>query len=88
MWKYRVGNRFMGMVKYPLKRKCSAKMLLKIKRTYEEVVEINVTVQVQRTYQYVDGMIVYFDGEAPMLDKSEHPHHIFVKDILRTEHSE
>ncbi|EMW0391238.1 hypothetical protein AADZ13_005440 [Bacillus cereus] len=54
-------------------------MLRKIKRTYEEVVEIKVTVQVQHTYQYVDGIIVYFDGEAPMLDKNENPHHIICK---------
>lgn len=31
MWKDRAGNRFMGMVMYPEKRKCSAKMLQKIK---------------------------------------------------------
>lgn len=61
------------------------------KRAYEEAIEIKVTVQVQHTYQYVEGMIVYFDEEAPvctMLDKDENPHHIFVKDILRIEHSE
>ena len=53
MWKDRAGNRFMGMVMYPEKRKCSAKMLQKIKRAYEQAVEIKVTVQVQHTYQYV-----------------------------------
>ncbi|EEL29801.1 hypothetical protein P4K71_10670 [Bacillus cereus] len=91
MWKDRAGNRFMGMVMYPEKRKCSAKMLQKIKRAYEEAVEIKVTVQVRHKYQYVEGMIVYFDEEAPvctMIDKDENPHHIFVKDILRIEHSE
>ncbi|MGE7864493.1 hypothetical protein ACQKOA_26270 [Bacillus mobilis] len=36
MWKDRAGNRFMGMVMYPEKLKCSAKMLQKIKRAYEE----------------------------------------------------
>lgn len=58
------------------------------KRAYEEAVEIKVTVQVRHTYQYVEGMIVYFDEEAPvctMIDKDENPHHIFVKDILRIE---
>ena len=44
MWKDRAGNRFMGMVMYPEKRKCSAKMLQKIKRAYEEAIEIKVTV--------------------------------------------
>ncbi len=39
-------------------------MLQKIKRAYEEAVEIKVTVQVQHTYQYVEGMIVYFDEEV------------------------
>lgn len=61
------------------------------KRAYEQAVEIKVTVQVQHTYQYVEGMIVYFDEEAPictMLDKDENPHHIFVRDILRIEHPE
>lgn len=61
------------------------------KRAYEEAIEIKVTVQVQHTYQYVEGLIVYFDEEAPvctMIDKDENPHHIFVKDILRIEYSE
>ncbi|SCN41829.1 Protein of unknown function [Bacillus wiedmannii] len=34
---------------------------------------------------------MYFDEEAPVcirIDKDENPHHIFVKDILRIEHSE
>lgn len=55
-----------------------------------KAVEIKVTVQVQHTYQYIEGMIVYFDEEAPvctMIDKDENPHHIFVKDILRIEYS-
>ena len=43
-----------------------SKMLQKIKRAYEEAVEIKVTVQVRHTYQYVEGMIVYFDEEAGM----------------------
>ena len=41
-----------------------SKMLQKIKRAYEEAIEIKVTVQVQHTYQYVEGLIVYFDEEV------------------------
>ncbi|PHC64743.1 hypothetical protein COF39_27325, partial [Bacillus toyonensis] len=58
MWKDRAGNRCMGIVMYPEKRKCSTKMLQKIKRAYEQAAEIKVTVQVQQTYEYVEGMIV------------------------------
>ena len=90
MWKDRASNRFMGMVMYP-EKKSVPKNASENKRAYEEAVEIKVTVQVQHTYQYIEGMIVYFDEEAPvctMIDKDENPHHIFVKDILRIEHSE
>ncbi|PEC65034.1 hypothetical protein CON62_23970, partial [Bacillus toyonensis] len=34
-------------------------MLQKIKKAYEQAAEIKVTVQVQQTYEYVEGMIVY-----------------------------
>ena len=61
------------------RKKVFHKMLQKIKRAYEEAVEIKVTVQVQHTYQYIEGMIVYFDEEAPvctMIDKDENPSYI------------
>lgn len=41
-------------------------MIQRIKRAYEQTTEINVTVQVQHTYEYVEGIIVYFDEEAPV----------------------
>ncbi|PGE92316.1 hypothetical protein COM75_06865, partial [Bacillus toyonensis] len=40
-------------------------MLQKIKRVYEQAAEIKITVQVQQIYEYVEGMIVSFDEEAP-----------------------
>ncbi|PGE58137.1 hypothetical protein COM69_29695 [Bacillus toyonensis] len=72
-------------------RNCSTNILQRIKKVYEQTAEIKVTVQVQQKYEYVEGMVVYFDEEAPvctMLDKDENPHHIFVKNILRIEHWE
>ncbi|HDR7380663.1 TPA: hypothetical protein QCX22_005968, partial [Bacillus toyonensis] len=63
-------------------RNCSTNILQRIKKVYEQTAEIKVTVQVQQKYEYVEGMVVYFDEEAPvctMLDKDENPHHIFVK---------
>ncbi|WP_176535683.1 hypothetical protein [Bacillus cereus] len=39
-------------------------MLQRIKRAYEQTAEIKLTVQIQHTYEYVEGIIVYFDEES------------------------
>ncbi|HDR6248377.1 TPA: hypothetical protein QCU24_006329 [Bacillus cereus] len=41
-------------------------MLQRIKRAYEQTAEIKLTVQIQHTYEYVEGIIVYFDEESPV----------------------
>ncbi|AIK40629.1 MULTISPECIES: hypothetical protein [Bacillus] len=89
MWKDGTGKRFVGMVMFPEKR--TEEVIEKLKVAYEQEIHIRATVKFQHMNQYVEGMVVYFDEEAPvftMQDKDENFHHLFIKDILRIEHCE
>ncbi|PFE04084.1 hypothetical protein COE15_09720 [Bacillus cereus] len=91
MWKDGAGNRLVGMVMFPEKRKRTKEVIEKLKVAYEQETKIRATVKLLHMKQYVEGMVVYFDEEAPvftMQDKDENFHHLFIKDILRIEHWE
>ncbi|EEL51574.1 MULTISPECIES: hypothetical protein [Bacillus cereus group] len=91
MWKDGAGNRLVGMVMFPEKRKRTKEVIEKLKVAYEQETQIRATVKFQHMNQFVEGTVVYFDEEAPvftMQDKEGNLHHLFIKDILRIEHCE
>ncbi|KEK23620.1 hypothetical protein [Bacillus gaemokensis] len=91
MWKDAKGKRFVGMVMFPAKRKYVEEVITKLKMAYEQESKVRAAVKFQHTYQHVEGIVVYFDEEAPvftMQDKEENFHHLFIKDILSVEYCE